>query len=79
MTDDAERDRVDTALSETLGMHGAWVLAIELIHTDTGQPVLTTLTSRDGSVWSHLGMAHILVDHVQDTIEDFADPQDTNP
>ena len=52
---------VEQAITNALGMHGAWVLAIETYDPETGEPRLAVMWDAQSTAWTRLGMAHALV------------------
>lgn len=57
MSDDI--DMLDQALTAQLGLHGPWILAVEVIEPDTGEQVLRVI-GPDMTNWSRVGLARSL-------------------
>jgi hypothetical protein len=53
-------EKVNATLSDALGLHGSWVLAIET-YNEEGEPQLSLAWSPDGTGWQKLGMARALI------------------
>lgn len=73
MTD--EREQIENALQEAIGLHGAWVLAVER-YDDNGGTYLDTHVSATGSGWAHLGMAQCLTDFIDNRLVNTAGEDD---
>lgn len=54
-------NNVDETITSALGMHGPWVMAVE-VYDDSGEPTLMVCWSDHGTHWQKLGMAHALVE-----------------
>lgn len=69
MSDEFDKQRAfDVAMQEAIGMHGAWVLAVEVYDDETGEPRLLTYTSMEGTPWAKAGMVAVLAEHVDSMI-----------
>lgn len=52
--------RIEALLTEVVGAHGTWVLAVETFTPDLDAE-LTVRMDESSSTWKHLGLAHALV------------------
>lgn len=74
MSDDI--DMLDQALTAQLGLHGPWILAVEVIEPDTGEQVLRVI-SPDMTRWMRVGLARTLALLAEDGLMDrWADDED---
>lgn len=56
--------KVDAALTQVLGMHGPWVLAIET-YAEDGEQRLSVMWDSQSTAWTRLGMAHALTADIE--------------
>lgn len=73
MSDDS--DAIDQALTTQLGLHGPWILAVEVIDPDTGEQVLRTISPAMTS-WTRLGLARTLALRADQGLLDGWEPDD---
>ena len=67
------QEKIDNALTEIMGIHAGWVLAIETIDVATGQPFLHTIWDRPTVKWTQLGMARALVMNLEEPFSQMED------
>lgn len=60
MSESVPTNAVDQALTDAIGLHSGWVLAIEC-YDDDGSPKLAVMWDTTSTQWTRLGMAHALV------------------
>ena len=61
---DEDIAKLDLALTEALGFHGPWVMAMETYQED-GQMQLMVCWSKEGSAWLKVGIAQGLLDDLR--------------
>ena len=59
-----EISKLDTALTEAVGMHGPWALAMET-YDESGEPRLLVSWSESGTGWQKVGMVQALLDDLR--------------
>lgn len=60
-------DKLNEALTEIFGLHGAWVIGLEVYNSETGEPWLTTAWDAQSTKWVQLGIARAVEIDIETT------------
>jgi len=52
-------EKMNDALHEAVGMHGGWVMAVE-VYDEEGRPQLAVMWDDQSTAWARLGMVRAL-------------------
>ena len=68
--DTVETEALDSAISDALGLHGAWILTVEVYDPTSGEPELHTIR-KTSTIWQALGMIETVRQSTFDRLRDY--------